>query len=470
MCNLSGRYIHKMVRVVFSVIAIFAFTYCDGQVRYDPTWESLDKRPLPQWFDEAKFGIFLHWGVYSVPSFGSEWFWSNWKSGNKDIVSFMKKNYPPNFTYQDFAKDFSAQLFDPNAWAKLFVRAGAKYVVLTSKHHEGYTLWPSKYSFSWNVRDVGPNRNLLGELAAAVRTTNVRFGVYHSLYEWYNPLYLSDKGSNFTKNNFVSQKVIPEMMELVQDYTPDVIWSDGDWEANDTYWKSTEFLAWLYNESPVKDTVVVNDRWGKGIPCRHGDFYNCKDRYDPGVLQKHKWENAMTVDKGSWGYRRNVNYDSFYTVKELIQVLAETVSCGGNLLVNVGPTSDGRIDPIFEDRLINLGRWLSINGRAIYATKPWQYQKDSLAPVWYTSSKSVIYAIVLDWPPSNTLSLASSISAFKINATKVSLLGNPENLHWEFVNNTVSIKFPDKATVKCDWSWTLQIQNDSTNEVNDNYY
>lgn len=458
-----------MVGVVFCVVSFFILN-CAAQVRYDPNWESLDKRPLPSWYDEAKFGIFLHWGVYSVPSFGSEWFWSNWKGGSKETVSFMKQNYPPNFTYQDFAKDFTAQHFDPNAWAKLFAKAGARYVVLTAKHHEGYTLWPSLYSFSWNAKDVGPNRDLLGELAAAVRAASLKFGVYHSLYEWYNPLYLSDKKSNFTKNNFVSQKIIPELVELVQNYRPEVVWSDGDWEANDTYWKSTDFLAWLYNESPVKDTVVVNDRWGIGTSCRHGDFYNCKDRYDPGVLQRHKWENAMTVDKSSWGYRRNANYEDFQTVKELIEVMAKTVSCGGNLLMNVGPTSDGRIDPIFQDRLINFGRWLSINGPAIYGTKPWTYQKDSLAPVWYTSSKSLIYAIVLDWPPNNILRLVSGASAFKANVTKVNLLGNPENLHWEFVNNTVSIQFPDKATVKCDWSWSLQIQNGATNEVHDNYY
>lgn len=136
------------------------------------------------------------------------------------------------------------------------------------------------------------------------------------------------------------------MMELVDQYHPEVIWSDGDWEASDNYWQSKEFLSWLYNESPVKNTVVVNDRWGRGIPCHHGDFFTCKDRYNPGknfelvckyktimiivgVLQKHKYENAMTVDKKSWGYRRNSNYGDIFTIEELISILAETVSTGG---------------------------------------------------------------------------------------------------------------------------------------------
>lgn len=123
-----------------------------------------------------------------------------------------------------------------------------------------------------------------GELAEAIRrNTEIRFGLYHSLYEWFNPLYLEDKKSNFNTDNFVLNKIIPEMKELIKLYKPEVLWSDGDWEATEAYWKSKEFLAWLYNESPVKNTVLTNDRWGVGTSCKHGDFYNCKDRYNPGM-------------------------------------------------------------------------------------------------------------------------------------------------------------------------------------------
>jgi len=130
--------------------------------RFDPTWESIDSRPLPTWFDESKVGIFIHWGVYSVPAYGSEWFWLSWSEGAEGHSNFMRENYRPGFTYQEFAPLFTAEFYNADAWAELFQKSGAKYVVLTSKHHEGYTLWPSKYSFSWNSVDVGSHRDLLG--------------------------------------------------------------------------------------------------------------------------------------------------------------------------------------------------------------------------------------------------------------------------------------------------------------------
>jgi len=287
------------IKYVAVIVLILAHTTSQ---HYEPNWDSLDTRPLPAWYDEAKFGIFLHWGVFSVPSFGSEWFWEAWHTGQKPTVEFMKKNYPPDFTYADFAADFKAELFNPEQWADIFEAAGAKYVVLTSKHHEGFTNWPSKYSWNWNSMDVGPHRDLVGDLGAAVRNkTGIHFGVYHSMFEWYNPTWQSDVHNKFHTNDFVRTKTMPELVEIVEKYKPDVIWSDGDWDAGSSYWNSTNFLAWLYNSSPVRDSVVVNDRWGKEAWCKHGDFINCADRFMPETLQRKKWERCMTVDKHTWG-------------------------------------------------------------------------------------------------------------------------------------------------------------------------
>ncbi|CAG2167105.1 unnamed protein product [Oppiella nova] len=351
---------------------------------YTPDWESLDKRPLPVWYDQAKVGIFLHWGVFSVPSYGTEWFWQRWKTEKKkDFVDFMTKNYRPGFTYGDFAAQFTAEFFDPAYWAEIFKASGAKYVVLTTKHHEGFTLWPSKVSYNWNAMDVGPNRDLVGDLSTAVKNAGLHFGVYHSLFEWFNPFYLKDQANNFTTNDFTKIKTRPELEELVNTYKPDLIWSDGD-AGPAEYWESQKFLAWLYNDSPVKDTIVVNDRWGNGVSGKHGDFFNYADRYNPGVLLKHKWENAMTIDKQSWGYRRNAKSTDYLTTHDLLVELAQTISCGGNILINVGPTHDGVIKPVFEDRLRDLGHWLSVNGEAIYESKPWKHQNDTTTKeVWY---------------------------------------------------------------------------------------
>lgn len=235
--------------------------------------------------------------------------------------------------YADFASQFKAELFDPDVFADVIAGSGAKYFVLTSKHHEGFTNWPSKYSWNWNAVDVGPHQDLVGALAQSVRARNVTFGLYYSLFEWFHPLYLQDKAAGFNTTVYVDTVMLPQLYEVVNAYQPDLIWSDGDWEASDTYWKSRNFLAWLYNSSPVKDTVVVNDRWGSGDTCVHGGYYTCTDRYNPGKLINHKWENAYTVDKWSWGFRRNAVLADFVTSVDIISELVSTVSCGGNFLV-----------------------------------------------------------------------------------------------------------------------------------------
>ncbi|CAG2168588.1 unnamed protein product, partial [Oppiella nova] len=403
-----------------------------ADVKYEPNWKSIDSRPLPQWFDNDKIGIFLHWGVFSAIGYKNAWFWNNWKNDHdKDMIAFMNKNFKPNFTYADFAPLFTAEFYDPDHWAEIFKASGARYVVLTSKHHEGYTLWPSKYSWNWNAMDVGPNRDLVGDLAKAVRKADLRFGLYHSLYEWFNPLYLEDKANKFATNRFVTHKTRPELEEIVNAYKPEVIWSDGDWEAPDTYWNSTDFLAWLYNESPVKDTVVTNDRWGQGTPQTHGGYYSGPDRYQPDVLPKHKFENAMTVDKNAWTFRRDVQLSDFLTPHELIATLVQTVSLGGNILINVGPTHDGRIAPIFEQRLRELGAWLAVNGEAIYGSKPWTHQNDTITPhIWYElytkQTDKTVYASVLDWPKTDAPVVLGAVNYTAVSS--VQLLGLKDGL------------------------------------------
>ncbi|XP_068607795.1 plasma alpha-L-fucosidase-like [Brachionichthys hirsutus] len=450
-----------MDSLVINIVLLVLLFGISG-AHYEPTWDSLDSRPLPGWYDQAKFGIFIHWGVFSVPGICTEWFWYLWeKEKRQPCVDFMQKNYPPDFKYQDFAPHFTAEFFDAKEWTDLFVSSGAKYIVLTTKHHEGFTLWGSKYSWNWNAVDVGPKRDLVEEVASSVRAdSDLHLGLYHSLFEWFNPLYQLDAANNFTTNYFPISKTLPELYELVMKYKPDVLWSDGPGSGTDQYWNSTGFLSWLYNDSPVRDTVVTNDRWGVGCLCKHGGYYTCKDGYQPGYLIKHKWENCMTIDRKSWGYRRNATLDDYLTIEQLVATLVETVSCGGNFLMNIGPTHDGRIIPIFEERLRQMGQWLQVNGDAIYNTTAWRSQKDSVTPnIWYTfkPQEKSIFAILLEWPNDGSVILSEPVVAQ--GQTQVSLLGHG-SLQWQPVKpGGLRVVLPQLSfsQMPCQWAWTLML-------------
>ncbi|KAH9508467.1 hypothetical protein Btru_055284 [Bulinus truncatus] len=455
-----------MILFLVGGLSLLAISVADKDVqRYEPNWQSLDARPLPQWYDEAKIGIFLHWGVFSVPSYVGAWFWWYWQGNQPSaaVVEFMKQNYPPGFTYADFAPQFTAEFYNPDQWADIFKASGAQYVVLTTKHHEGFCLWPTKYSWNWNSMDVGPKRDLVGDLATALRKKGLKFGAYHSLFEFFNPLFLEDQANNFKTQEFVRTKTMPELYELVNAYKPDLIWSDGDWMALDTYWNSTYFLAWLYNDSPVKDVVVTNDRWGSNTLCKHGGYLTCNDKFNPKVKQARKYEDATTMDKYAWTYRRNIKLDDVNSMEDVITLIAQVVSCGGNVLINVGPTKEGTIVPIFEERLRQMGEWLGVNGEGIYATKPWSHQNDSVnANVWYTSKKTdngtYVYAIVLKWPSGPNLILADPKPS---ENTVVTLLGYDGSFKWHTVASGMLVSIPPIPLNKmpCKWAWVFRLTN-----------
>lgn len=450
------------------VVIVTCILICSSCAQYLPNWESLDSRPLPEWFDEAKIGIFMHFGPYAVPGISSEWFWNSWTNNNSECVNYMSDYFPKSFTYQDFGPMLTMEFFDANWFADLIADSGAKYLVFTSKHHDGFTNWESSYSFGWNSVAVGARRDVLGELKQAFdeKHPELHFGVYYSLFEWYNPLYLKDKSNFFDTREYSMNKMIPELTELVEKYAPHVIFADGEWEATPEYFGTKEFLAWLYNESPSKDHVLVNDRWGLGTNMQHGGYYTGPDRWTPGQLVKHKWESAMTLDSRSWGIRRNMKLSEVLTPIQLLSDVIQTVSYGGNILINVGPTKEGTIVPIFEERLRQMGSWLKVNGEAIYATSPWTAQNDSLSYdplVWYTSKYQVVYAIALGWPQDEVLTLGS----VKADATTtVELLGyQGGTLAFQQQDELLSITFPSMSKYTrqcgehCQWAYTLKLQN-----------
>ena len=413
-----------------------------AQGPYQPTWESLDSRPNPAWFSEAKFGIFIHWGVYSVPAWGpkgsyAEWYWRYMNDEKRPTSKYHDETYGEDFRYQDFAPMFKAELFDPAEWADLFARAGARYVVLTSKHHDGFCLWPSPDSWNWNSVDIGPHRDLAGDLTEAVRARGLKMGFYYSLYEWFHPLYTSDP------ERFVNEHMIPQFKDLVERYQPSLIFSDGEWEHPNEMWKSRELLAWLFNESAARDEVVVNDRWGKDTRSRHGGYFTTEygrhHRMDQVSRQQYSWEENRGIG-GSYGFNRNETIEDYSTSTALLHLLIETVSRGGNLLLNVGPTADGRIPVIMQDRLLEIGGWLAVNGEAIYGTRPWRVAAEGEL-VRYTSRDGAVYAICLDWP-GKELSLAEPKLA---KGGTVTLIGKQEPLRWRQKGGKLEIQVPTLA-------------------------
>ncbi len=386
--------------MLLGCLAILALTSAlpAEQKVYQPNWASVDSRPIPAWFDEAKFGIFIHWGVYAVPAWGpktrySEWYWRDMSNKKGETWKFHAKTYGEKFKYQDFAPLFKAEMYDPDQWADVFAKSGARYVVLTSKHHDGFCLWPSAESWNWNSVDIGPHRDLAGELTESVRKRGLKMGFYYSLYEWYHPIYRSDP------KRYVAEHMLPQLKDLVKRYKPSLIFSDGEWDHPSALWRSCEFLAWLFNESPCKDDVVVNDRWGKETRSSHGGYFTSEYGHVGGgkkLAADRKWEESRGMGR-SYGYNRNEDVFNYRTSTELLNMLIETVSKGGNLLLDIGPTGDGRIPVIMQQRLIDMGEWLKVNGEALYGTRSWRQQGEGKS-VRYTTKAGAVYAICLGWP------------------------------------------------------------------------
>jgi alpha-L-fucosidase len=434
---------------------------------YQPTWESLDSRPIPEWFPDAKFGIFIHWGVYSVPAWirvtegryasYAEWYYARVMGELQGGEDFHERTYGADFEYRDFAPMFKAELFDPELWAALFAEAGARYVVLTSKHHDGFCLWPTDSPFKrdWNSMDVGPKRDLVGDLTAAVRRQGLRMGLYYSLIEWETNTTRRTPSGRYIRqeymdrygiplDRYVDDHVHPQLRELVMKYQPAVIFADaGEWDEDEEYWGTKEFLAWLYNTAPNREDVVVNDRWAKGMPGRHGDYYSSEYQDTEAVGTSHPWEESRGMGR-SYGFNRAENINHYRTSKELVHELIDVVSRGGNLLLNVGPTADGRIPVIMQQRLRDIGSWLQVNGEAIYSTSPWRIGRPlesnaaGTTDVRYTRNGSDLFAIFLEWPE-------GEFAVSHLDHTEgvvVQLLGYADPIDWQVRGDDMIIHAP----------------------------
>lgn len=441
-----------------------------AQKTYEPTWESINSRPIPAWFTRAKFGIFIHWGVYSVPSWApvdkelnvyskyAEWYWKRLADDTGRVGqafrAYHKRTYGEAFQYPDFASSFKAELFDPGQWASLFAASGARYVVLTSKHHEGFTLWPSKEAGNWNAMDAGPHRDLLGDLTTAVKNRGLRMGYYYSLYEWYNPLYKEDV------NKYVDEHMMPQLKDLVTRYKPDIIWPDGEWDYPSSVWKSTQFLSWLYNESAVRNDVVVNDRWGKETRSKNGGIYTTEydlvhDANSKETRITHPWEECRGIGS-SFGLNRNESLEEYNTSEQLVHTLVEKVAKGGNLLLDIGPAADGTIPGLMQQRLMDIGDWLRVNGEAIYDTRSWE-QASSYSesnPCYFTRKGADLYIICTRFPEKEL------VTGHVKKPAAVRLLGFKGAVKSTYAGSRLSIAPPavTPANNLCRYAWVFKLE------------
>ncbi len=363
---------------------------------FQPTWESLSQYQCPEWYRDAKFGIFIHWGVYSVPAFGSEWY-PRWMYVDSTVwgtnyYQHHVKTYgtPDKFGYKDFIPMFKAEKFDAKEWAKIFKLAGAKYVIPVAEHHDGFAMYNTSLS-KWNAFNMGPKRDIIGELANAVRNEGLVFGISsHRCEHWFfmgtgrsiksdvnDPKYADFYGPATPFNPFDPKSRIPmstEYMndwllrctELVDKYHPQVFYFDWYIEQPEMEPYRKTFAAYYYNHAK---------QWNKGVVLNYKDnaypdsaaVYDI-ERGSSKATKKFPWQTDTSVGKKSWGY---IEGEENKTSNELIDLLIDIVSKNGNLLLNIGPKADGTITNEQTNVLLAMGKWLAINGEGIYGTRPW---------------------------------------------------------------------------------------------------
>jgi alpha-L-fucosidase len=342
--------------------------------------------PDIEWWREARFGMFIHWGLYAVPA-------GEWGERKTHGEWILNTGQIPVKTYEKFAGDFNPVKFDADAWAKMAKAAGMKYLVITTKHHDGFALWPSKTS-DWDIERTPYDKDIMKDIAEACRANDIRIGWYHSIMDWHHEDYLprrgwEDRSAEGADYERYRQYLHSQVTELLTEYGKiDVIWFDGEWEAT---WK-TRFGEELFALcTKLQPQILVNNRVGAGRTSGH--FGTPEQRIPETGLPGQDWETCMTMGR-TWGY--NKNDQNWKSSKTLIQNLADIASKGGNYLLNVGPKADGEFPQLAVDTLAEIGDWMDLNGEAIHGTTASPVGK----PDWgrITSKGDDLYLIVFNWP------------------------------------------------------------------------
>ncbi len=457
-------------------------------------WDSLGAYRVPAWYRDAKFGIFIHWGVFSVPAFGSEWYPRNMYLAGSSEFKHHVESYGPQskFGYKDFIPLFRAEKFDPDAWVDLFARAGARYVVPVGEHCDGFAMYNSDVD-PWNAAKMGPKRDVVGELAAAVRKRGLHFGVSSHRAEhwwWYDGGMTFDSdvrdpqfavlygpaqpraipGDDATKEpdpNHLEKWLAPDSAfmddwlarsaEIVDKYHPDFMYFDW-WIGQPAFQPYLKrFAAYYYNQAAVRRQPVVLTYKMNDFPENAAVLDIERGKLD--AIRLLPWQTDTSVSIRSWGY---VNNDTYRDAKSLIDELVDVVSKNGNLLLNVGPKSDGTIPEETRTILLQIGAWLKTNSEAIYGSRPWlifgegptkvtssaldtDRQEYTAEDIRYTTHDGALYAIALGWPAGGELRLHSLYRGnpyLSGEVCSVRLLGTEGDLQWTLEDDGLHIKLP----------------------------
>ncbi|MCB0932291.1 MAG: alpha-L-fucosidase [Mycobacterium sp.] len=469
---------------------------------YEPSWESVASHPLPTWYDEAKLGVFLHWGLYSVPGWAprvpdiqqllkdrgpaellrenpyAEWYLNSSRLQGSPTWCHQRDTYGPDATYDDFRGTFNAgaAAADMAAIAAVCRDAGAGYVVLTTKHHDGFCLWPTELEHPRKGR-YHCDRDIVGDLSRAVRDAGMRMGLYYSGgYDWpYNDALLKNPADSFLAVPHSADYIVyatDHVRELIGRYHPSVLWNDICWPGGDL----AALFAEYYNTVP---DGVINDRWiepprVRSIPTdalarlggiavqrlwplipdryktlafptnNHFDFRTPEyARFDE--IQEKKWESTRGVGH-SFGANRNERPEDIVTATELVRSFADIVSKNGNLLIGIGPDERGRIPDEQVVPLRGLGSWLAVNGEAIYRTRPWAIAEATTtggSQVRFTERDGAVNAILLDLPERDFRLRGVDGSAL----TAVRILGLAEPVDWQVTDGLITVRLPERMPV-----------------------
>ncbi len=463
-------------------------------------WASLQGYKTPQWYADAKFGIFVHWGIYSIPAFGGEWYSRNMYVKDSSEYQHHIATYGPhtNFGYKDFIPKFTAEAFDANDWASLFHDAGARYVVPVAEHHDGFSMYDSRLS-DYTVVKMGPKRDILAEIATAARAKGLHFALssHRAEHDWF-----FDEGRNFPSDvsdpahaglygpaqrrligaggdadlfgdyTYVSQAWLDDWLarqvELVDRYQPDLVYFD--WWIGQPAFRSTlpTFLAWYYNKAAkTGGSAIVNYKLGEFAD--GAGVLDIERGQAPGI-RPDVWQTCTSISDKAWGYIEN---DTYKSPEQLIHLLADVVSKNGNLLLNVGPHADGRIPDAARRTLLEMGAWLKINGEAIYGARPWivfgegptetangTFAETKAKPYTaqdfrFTVKSGRLYAIQMAWPDNGTATITSIRQDYPVKAVR--LLGRDQPISFRQSDKGLILTLPGDVPRQSAYVYRIEV-------------